>query len=188
MTWIIDSSSSLPRLRVRHDSPSATGSGQPKTDAANRDSHGGCAMDFDGGTFLMNLSDAYNARDREKLGSLFALEDPRFCIFEEFSGELLYAEDYRKILSLAEEGTGMMSFEALDSRMYGDFALVHAIQKVYDGSAEPGKEESHVRATFFISLREGKPRILSGHFSSMMLCFPKRETAIRWHKLGQAGR
>lgn len=145
-------------------------------------------MDFDPGKFFMNLSDAYNARDRERLGSMFALEDPRFCIFEEFSGELLYAEDYRGILSLAGEATGVMSFEVLDSRMYGEFALVHAIQKVHDSTAEPGKEESHVRATFLISVREGEPCILSGHFSSMMLCFPKRETAIRWRKLGQADR
>lgn len=173
---------------MRRGSHPATGHGQPGNDAANRDFHGGCAVDFGAGKFLMDLSEAYNARDRERLGSKFALEDPRFCIFEEFFGELLHGEDYRRILSLTGEARGVMSFEELDSRIYGQFALVHAIQKISEGAAEAGGDESLIRVTFFIALEDGKPKILSGHSSSMMLCFPKRETFIRWRRLGQVDR
>lgn len=141
-------------------------------------------MEFEARTFLANLSYAYNVHDLETFRSFFALDDPRFCIFEEFSGELLYAADYERIVSLSEEATGAMSFEVLDSRVYGDFVLIHAIQKIEDPTAGPGREESVIRVTLFLTLRGGTPQILSGHFSSMMLCFPKRETVIRWPRLG----
>lgn len=141
-------------------------------------------MGFEARTFLADLSYAYNVHDLEAFRSFFALDDPRFCIFEEFSGELLYAEDYERILCLAEEATGAMSFEVLDSRVYGDFALLHAIQKIEDPTAHQENDASVIRVTFFLSLRGEKPRVLSGHYSSMMLCFPKRETVIRWRKLG----
>ena len=136
-------------------------------------------MRFEARTFLADLSYAYNVHDLETFLSFFALDDPRFCIFEEFSGELLYAGDYERILSLVEGATGAMSFEVLDSRVYGNFALLHALQKVEDPTAGPGKEETVIRVTLFLTLRGGAPRILSGHFSSMMLCFPKAETVIR---------
>lgn len=139
---------------------------------------------FDGGTFLATLADAYNARDAVRLCSFFALDDPRFCIFEEFSGELLYGDDYRRILSLAEESTGVMSFEELSCSLYGEYALLHAIQWIREKGSGKGSEEAGIRATLFISLGERVPRILSGHFSSLMLCFPKRETAIRWRSRG----
>jgi hypothetical protein len=145
----------------------------------------GHAMGFEARTFLADLSYAYNVHDLKTFRSFFALDDPRFCIFEEFSGELLYAGDYERILSLAEEATGAMSFEVLDSRVYGDFALVHALQKIEDPMAWPGKEESVIRVTLFLAMREGTPRILSGHLSSMMLCFPKVETVIRFRNLGK---
>lgn len=140
-------------------------------------------MGFDARTFLADLSYAYNVRDLDTFRSFFALDDPRFCIFEEFSGELLYAWEYERILSLAEEATGTMSFDVLDSCVFGNYALVHAIQKIEDSTAGPGKEESLIRATLFLTLKGGTPRILSGHFSSMMLCFPKTETVIRWRNL-----
>ena len=155
--------------------------GTPFVTGESREGH---AMRFEARTFLADLSYAYNVHDLETFCSFFALDDPRFCIFEEFSGELLYGGDYERILSLAEEATGAMSFEVLDSRVYGDFALVHAIQKIEDPTAGTGREESVIRVTLFLSLREGKPRVLTGHFSSMMLCFPKAETVIRWRKLG----
>jgi hypothetical protein len=141
-------------------------------------------MGFEARTFLADLSYAYNVHDLKTFRSFFALDDPRFCIFEEFSGELIYAGDYERILSFAEEATGAMSFEVLDSRVYGDFALVHALQKIEDPAAWPGKKESVIRVTLFLTMREGTPRILSGHFSSMMLCFPKTETVIRFRNLG----
>jgi hypothetical protein len=156
----------------------------PGTISVTGGSDEGHAMRFEARTFLADLSYAYNVHDLETFRSLFALDDPRFCIFEEFSGELLYAEDYDRIISLADEATGAMSFDVLDSRVYGDFALVHALQKIEDPTAWPNKDEYVIRVTLFLTMREGTPRILSGHFSSMMLCFPKAETVIRFRNLG----
>jgi ketosteroid isomerase-like protein len=141
------------------------------------------AMEFDGGKFLSEMAEAYNTRDAMRLYSFFALDDHRFCLFEEFSGELLYGGDYKQILSLAEEATGVMFFEELDCRVYGEYAILHAIQRVVHETGGKGSEEAQIRATLFVSLEGRAPRILTGHFSSMMLCFPKRETVIRWPRL-----
>jgi len=144
-------------------------------------------MKIDAQQFLAELAKAYNDRNPKRLCSLFALDDPRFCIFEEFSGELLHAWGYGQILSTVEEATGTMSFEVLDSCRYGDYLLVHAIQRIEDHPGRPNQEESIIRVTLFLSLQGGHPRILSGHFSSMMLCFPKRETVLRWRRVGEGG-
>jgi hypothetical protein len=142
------------------------------------------AMVFDGGKFLSDIAEAYNARDAKWMQSFFALDDDRFRIFEEFSGYLLSGEDFKRILSLAEEATGVMFFEELDCRVYGEYALLHAIQRVVGKTDGKGSEETRIRATLFVSIGDRPPRILTGHFSSMMLCFPKRETVIRWPRLG----
>lgn len=142
-------------------------------------------MKPDAHQFLAELAKAYNKRDRAALFSFFALDDPRFCMFEEFSGELLHAWNYAQILSTVGEATGSMSFEVLDSRRYGEYLLVHAIQRIEEQTGRRENEEAVIRVTLFVSMREGAPRILSGHFSSMMLCFPKRETVIRWSRMGE---
>lgn len=139
-------------------------------------------MNFDGGKFLAELADAYNARDAKRLCSFFALDDHRFCLFEEFSEELLYGGDYKQLLALTEKATGVMSFEVLDCRVYGEYAVIHAIQWIKDDRDKNGSEHPRIRVTLFVALGGKAPRILSGHHSSMMLCFPKRETAIRWRK------
>jgi len=144
-------------------------------------------MDQEARKFLADLADAYNQRDPAAFCSCFALEDPRFCLFEEFSGELLHAWAYAEILTSVEEATGTMSFELLDSCRYGDFSLLHAIQRIRHRHGREKNEDAVIRVTLFLSLQGDRPRILSGHFSSMMLCFPKRETVIRWRKMAEEG-
>jgi hypothetical protein len=43
-------------------------------------------MDFDPQVFLAQYADAYNARDPETLRSFFMLDDPRFGVFEDYTG------------------------------------------------------------------------------------------------------
>jgi len=136
---------------------------------------------------LANLADAYNRRDPAAFCSCFALDDPRFCLFEEFSGELLQAWAYAPILTSVEEATGTMSFELLDSCRYGEFMLLHAIQRISHNQPTRKRDDAVIRATLFLSHSGGRYRILSGHFSSMMLCFPKQETVIRWRKMAEGG-
>lgn len=143
-------------------------------------------MKIAGRKFLEELADAYNSRNPKALSAFFALDDPRFRIFEEFSGELMNSWGYAQILSMVEEATGTMSFELLDSCRYGDFLLLHAIQRIEESPPRKEREESIVRVTLFLSLQGGYPKILSGHYSSMMLCFPKRETVIRWRGMGES--
>lgn len=81
----------------------------------------------------------------------------------------------------------MMSFDLLDSCRYGEYSLVHAIQRIGNRHGRQRSEDAVIRATLFLSLQGARPKILSGHFSSMMLCFPKRETVIRWRKMAMEG-
>ena len=55
-------------------------------------------MGFDPEMFLARYADAYNSRDPETLRSFFALEDPRFAVFEDFSEKLFDGETYGAIL------------------------------------------------------------------------------------------
>jgi len=144
-------------------------------------------MENEARQFLVNLANAYNQRDPVAYCSCFALDDPRFCLFEEFSGDLLYAWAYAQILTSVEEATGTMSFELLDSSRYGEFSLIHAIQRISHSHRRRRSDDAVIRATLFLSHQGGKYRILSGHFSSMMLCFPKQETVIRWRKMAEGG-
>jgi len=134
-------------------------------------------MENEARPFLVNLANAYNQRDPVAYCSCFALDDPRFCLFEEFSGDLLYAWAYAQILTSVEEATGR----------YGEFSLIHAIQRISHSHRRRRSDDAVIRATLFLSHQGGKYRILSGHFSSMMLCFPKQETVIRWRKMAEGG-
>lgn len=142
------------------------------------------AVDFDPRSFLDEYAAAYNTRDRMRLGALFALGDPRFSVYEEFSGELMNGNYYGWALCSVVDARGEMSFELVKSDRFGDFALVHAIQTIASGKREPRSGEGTVRATLWISLAEESPRIVSAHFSSMMLCFPKRATILPFRKSG----
>jgi hypothetical protein len=122
-------------------------------------------MNFDPQVFLSQYADAYNARDPEALRSFFALEDPRFAVFEDYSGKLFDGGDYGVILEAAFDATAEMSFELLRCDRFGDFAAVHAIQKVEERSEEEGIAEALIRATLWVSVAGGTPRIVTAHYS-----------------------
>lgn len=127
-------------------------------------------MSFDPVAFLNGYSDAYNARDPEAMRSFLATDDPRFAIFEDFSGDLLDGQTYRAMLESVADSTGEMSFDLIRCDRFGDFALLHGFQHL---RARPGEEEEEgygtlsIRATMWIALDGAAPRIVGGHFSSI---------------------
>lgn len=122
-------------------------------------------MGFDPEMFLARYADAYNSRDPETLRSFFALEDPRFAVFEDFSEKLFDGETYGAILEAVFDATGEMAFELLRCDTFGDYATVHAIQKIVDKDDAGAFVEALIRATVLISWAGGEPRIVSAHFS-----------------------
>ncbi len=125
-------------------------------------------MRFDPDRFLTHYADAFNGRDPEKLRAFFALDDPRFAVFEDFSEELFDGESYGVVLEGAFDATGEMSFELLRCDRFGDFAIIHAIQKVLDedGEGENMFVEAQIRATMWVLLSGEGPRVVAAHFSS----------------------
>lgn len=124
-------------------------------------------MAFDPELFLGRYAEAFNARDPDSLRSFFALEDPRFSVFEDFSGKLLDGPSYGVILESVFDATGEMSFELLRCDTFGDLATVHAIQKIVDPDEEGQFGEVLIRATLLVSLANGEPAIVSAHFSTL---------------------
>src|SRR5512145_658882 len=76
-------------------------------------------MAFDPETFLSRYADAFNARDPEALRSFFALDDPRFAVFEDFSGKLFDGEAYSAILEAVFDATAEIAFELLRCDGFG---------------------------------------------------------------------
>ncbi len=124
-------------------------------------------MAFDPELYLSRYADAFNARDPEALRSFFALDDPRFAVFEDFSGKLLDGATYGVILESTFDATGEMSFELLRCDTFGDLATVHAIQRIVDTDEEGQFGEARIRATLLVSLANGEPAIVSAHFSAI---------------------
>ena len=122
-------------------------------------------MTFDPNVFLEKYADAYNARDPEALRSFFALEDQRFAVFEDYSGKLFDGADYGVILEAAFDATAEMSFELLRCDRFGDFAVVHAIQKLEERDEVEGIAEALIRATLWVSVSIEEPRIVTAHYS-----------------------
>jgi len=122
-------------------------------------------MEFDPQIFLTEYADAYNARDPEALRAFFALEDPRFAVFEDYSGKLFDGEDYGAILEGAFDATAEMSFELMRCDRFGDFAVVHAIQKIEERDEEEGIAEALIRSTLWVSVAGEAPRIVTAHYS-----------------------
>jgi ketosteroid isomerase-like protein len=122
-------------------------------------------MEFDPQIFLTEYADAYNARDPEALRAFFALEDPRFAVFEDYSGKLFDGDDYGAILEGAFDATAEMSFELLRCDRFGDFAVVHAIQKIEEWDEEEGIAEALIRATLWVSVAGEALRIVTAHYS-----------------------
>ena len=123
---------------------------------------------FDPDRFLMNYADAFNGRDPEKLQSFFALDDPRFAVFEDISEDLFNGTSYGVLLERAFDATGEMSFELLRCDRFGDFAIIHAIQKIVDEDNEDEGVivEAQVRATMWVVLSGEEARVVAAHFSS----------------------
>ena len=127
-------------------------------------------MGFDPDRFLTQYADAFNGRDPERLRTIFALEDPRFAVFEDYSEELFDGETYGVVLEGAFDASGEMSFELLRCDRFGDFAIIHAIQKLVDEDEEDTNVfvEALIRATMWITLSgERSARIVAAHFSSL---------------------
>ena len=137
-------------------------------EAAGKLRHERQRMRFDPDRFLTHYADAFNGRDPEKLRTFFALDDPRFAVFEDFSEELFDGETYGVVLEGAFDATGEMYFELLRCDRFGDFAIIHAIQKVVDedGEDEGVLVEAQIRATMCVLLSGDLARVVAAHFSN----------------------
>ncbi len=126
-------------------------------------------MGFDPDMFLTHYADAFNARDPERLRTFFALDDPRFAVFEDSSEDLFDGETYAAILEGAFDASGEMSFELLRCDRFGDFAIVHAIQKIVDEDEEGGGAltEALGRATMWVAVSGEEGRVIAAHFSCL---------------------
>ncbi|MGE5190168.1 MAG: YybH family protein [Gemmatimonadota bacterium] len=122
-------------------------------------------MAFDPELFLARYAAAYNAHDPETLRSLFALDDARFAVFEDFSGTLFDGEGYGVVLEAVFDATAEMSFEVLRCDTFGELAAVHAIQKIVDRDESGAIAEALVRSTLLVSTAGREPRVVSAHFS-----------------------
>lgn len=149
---------------VRYDAHSGRGFPGETGDVSR---HTRKRMLFDPDKFLTHYSDAFNARDPEKLRSFFALDDPRFSVFEDYSEELFNGETYGVMLEGAFDATGEMSFELLRCDCFGDFAIIHAIQKIVDEDEEDKGVfvEAQIRATMWVVLSGERACVVAAHFS-----------------------
>ncbi|MBI5576252.1 MAG: nuclear transport factor 2 family protein [Deltaproteobacteria bacterium] len=114
---------------------------------------------------MAEYADAYNARDPEALRTFFALDDHRFAVFEDYSGKLFDGGDYRAILESVFDATAEMSFDLLRCDRFGDFAVIHAMQRIEEQDEEEGISEARIRATLWVSISDGSPRIVTAHYS-----------------------
>jgi len=124
-------------------------------------------MGFDAQGFLDRYAGSYNARDPEGMRSFFDLSDPRFSVFEDFTGELFDGDAYSAILEAAFDATGRMSFELLRCDDFGGVAVVHAFQKIALEDEEEGIGEARIRATLWVKTDGDAPRVVSAHFSAV---------------------
>ena len=124
-------------------------------------------MGFDAQGFLARYAKAYNERDPEEMRTFFDLSDPRFAVFEDFTGDLLDGGTYSAMLEAAFDATGAMSFELLRCDDFGGIAVLHAIQGIAFEDDEEGIGEARIRATLWVKIGEGAPRVVSAHFSAV---------------------
>ncbi|MGE5247235.1 MAG: YybH family protein [Verrucomicrobiota bacterium] len=122
-------------------------------------------MAFDAQAFLERFARAYNDRSPDGMREFFALSDPRFAVFEDFTGELIDGEGYSAMLGAAYDATGRMTFELLRSDDFGGVAVVHAFQKIRLEDEEEGFGEARIRATLWVQTDGDAPRIVAAHFS-----------------------
>ncbi|HEY6097268.1 MAG TPA: hypothetical protein VIU83_04375 [Candidatus Deferrimicrobium sp.] len=124
-------------------------------------------MGFDAQRFLDRYAGAYNDRDPEGMRTFFDLSDPRFAVFEDFTGELIDGDAYSAMLEAAFDATGSMSFGLLRCDDFGGIAVLHAIQKIVLADGEEGIGEARIRATLWVKTGEEPPRVVSAHFSAV---------------------
>lgn len=123
-------------------------------------------MAFDAQGFLDRYADAYNARDPEGMREFFDLSDPRFAVFEDFTGELIDGDGYSAMLEALFDATGRMSFDLLRCDDFGGVAVIHALQKIAFEDEEEGIGEARIRATLWVKTDGDEPRVVSAHFSA----------------------
>ena len=124
-------------------------------------------MVFDPDMFLSHYADAFNGRNLEELRKFLALDDPRFAVFEDISEELFTGDSYGAALEGAFDASGEMSFDLLRCDRFGDFAIIHAIQKIVD-EGEEGEGvfvEARFRTTMWVVFKGGMARVVAAHFS-----------------------
>ncbi|MDP2657853.1 MAG: hypothetical protein Q8O78_05500 [Candidatus Deferrimicrobium sp.] len=124
-------------------------------------------MGFDAQGFLDRYAGVYNDRDPEGMRTFFDLADPRFAVFEDFTGDLIDGEAYSAMLEAAFDATGRMSFELLRCDDFGGVAVLHAIQKVVLEDVEEGIGEARIRATLWVKTGGDAPQVVSAHFSAV---------------------
>jgi hypothetical protein len=123
-------------------------------------------MGFDAQGFLDRYADAYNARDPEAMRTCFDLADPRFAVFEDFTGDLIDGDAYSAMLEAAFDATGRMAFELLRCDDFGGVAVIHALQRIVLEDEEEGIGEARIRATLWVKTADdAPPRVVSAHFS-----------------------
>jgi len=127
----------------------------------------GQIMGFDAQAFLDKYAAAYNDRDPEGMRSFFDLSDPRFAVFEDFTGELIDGDGYSAMLEAAFDATGRMSFDLLRCDDFGGVTLLHAVQRIVFEDVEEGVGEARIRATLWVKTDAGVPRVVSAHFSAL---------------------
>jgi len=123
-------------------------------------------MRFDPDKFLTHYADAFNGRDPERLRTFFALDDPRFSVFEEYTEKLFDGETYGAILEGAFDATEEMSFDLLRCDRFGDFAIIHADQNIVDevGGEEGVLLEARIRASMWVVLSGEEARVVAARF------------------------
>ena len=127
-------------------------------------------MTFDPVGFLNAYAAAYNSRDPEAMRGFLALEDPRFAVFEDFSGELLNGSTYNAMLESVADSTGEMSFDLLRSDRFGDLVLIHGYQHLKAPGEDPAEEAGvawSIRTTMLLTVSGESPKIVAGHFSAI---------------------
>jgi hypothetical protein len=124
-------------------------------------------MAFDAQGFLDRFAGAYNGRDPEGMRAFFDLSDPRFAVFEDFTGDLLDGGAYSAMLEAAFDATGTMSFELIRCDDFGGIAVLYAIQRIVFDDEEEGIGEARIRSTLCVKTGEEAPRVVSAHFSAV---------------------
>ncbi len=117
--------------------------------------------------FLLNYSEAFGRGDKEAVPRLFALDDPRFSVFQDTMAGLVGAKEMLEVAdrfpTLSEP---RLDLEEVKVEMLRDATLVTGFQLVRVTSQEE-RRQTHTRLTMPL-IRKGRDwRILHAHFSAL---------------------